>query len=164
DEGDHEPLLMRLVKLVYNPLMAVAMRFKFATAALALCVLVVAFVFIAPNLGSEFVPKLSEGAICINITRLSGTDLDDAVRYNTRMEKAILAAFPDEVAHVWSRAGTAEVATDPMGVELTDFFITLKPRDGWKKAHTQAALTGLLEKELRKFPGQRVSFSQPIEM
>ena len=126
--GEEEPLLMRWIKLVYNPVMKAAMRFRFATAALVLCVLVVAFVFIAPNLGSEFVPKLSEGAIVINVTRLAGTDLDDAVRYNTQMEKVILATFPDEVAHVWSRAGTAEVATDPMGVELTDIFISLKPR------------------------------------
>ena len=45
------------------------------------------------------------------------------------MEQAILGEFPDEVEHVWSRIGTAEIATDPMGVELTDIFITLKPRD-----------------------------------
>ena len=50
------------------------------------------------------------------------------------MEQAILAEFPDEVEHVWSRIGTAEIATDPMGVELTDMFITLKPREQWKKA------------------------------
>ncbi len=55
------------------------------------------------------------------------------------MEKAILAAFPDEVQHVWSRIGTAEIATDPMGVELTDLFITLKPRDRWKKAQHPGA-------------------------
>ena len=91
--------------------------------------LVVAFGMIAPNLGSEFVPRLSEGAIAINVVRLAGTDLDESIRYNTQMEKALLAAFPDEVEHVWSRIGTAEVATDPMGVELTDMFITLKPRD-----------------------------------
>ncbi len=80
------------------------------------------------------------------------------------MEKAVLKAFPDEVQHVWSRIGTAEVATDPMGVELTDFFITLKPRAKWKKAHTQAELTGLIENELRDLPGQRLSFSQPIAL
>jgi cobalt-zinc-cadmium resistance protein CzcA len=80
------------------------------------------------------------------------------------MEKAVLATFPDEVQHVWSRIGTAEVATDPMGVELTDIFITLKTRDQWKKARTQAALTELIEKELRDLPGQRLSFSQPIAL
>ena len=45
------------------------------------------------------------------------------------MEKALLAAFPDEILYAWSRIGTAEVATDPMGVELSDIFITLKPRE-----------------------------------
>ena len=73
---------------------------------------------IAPQLGSEFVPKLSEGSIVVNVVRLAGSDLDESNRYNTQMERALLEKFPDEVAHVWSRVGTAEVATDPMGVEL----------------------------------------------
>ncbi len=160
DQGEGEPFLMRVVKRAYTPLLKAIMRYKFAVVAFAACVLVTAFVFIAPNLGSEFTPKLSEGAIVINVTRLAGTDLDQAVRYNTRMEKAVLAAFPDEVEHVWSRAGTAEVATDPMGVELTDFFVTLKPREQWKKAHTQDELTELVEKELHDLPGQHLSFTQ----
>src|SRR5439155_7397239 len=96
--------------------------------------------------------------------RLAGTDLDESVRMNTRLERAIVAAFPDEVAHVWSRIGTAEVATDPMGVELTDLFITLMPRARWKRAATQAELTALIEKEVRDQPGQKLSFSQPIKM
>ena len=66
--------------------------------------------------------------------------------------------------HVWSRIGTAEIATDPMGIELTDMFITLKPREQWKQAHTQAELTELIEKHLRDMPGQRLAFLQPIEM
>jgi biotin carboxyl carrier protein len=87
-----------------------------------------------------------------------------SIRNNTRLEKAILAAFPDEVEHVWGRIGTAEVATDPMGVELTDVFITLKTRDQWKKAATQAELTEKIEKVVRELPGQKISFSQPIEL
>ena len=114
--------------------------------------LVVAFGMIAPNLGSEFVPRLSEGAIVINVVRLAGTDLDESIRTNTLMEKAILKTFPDEVEHVWSRIGTAEIATDPMGVELTDVFITLKPRSRWKKASTQAELTSLIERNCGTFP------------
>jgi cobalt-zinc-cadmium resistance protein CzcA len=161
---EREPLLMRLVKYLYAPILRLAMRYKVAVVGFAVCVLVLAFGFIAPNLGSEFVPKLSEGAIVVNVVRLAGTDLDESIRYNTRMEKAVLAAFPDEVSHVWSRCGTAEVATDPMGVELTDFFITLKPRDRWTKAHTQDELTELIEKELRDLPGQKLSFSQPIAL
>jgi cobalt-zinc-cadmium resistance protein CzcA len=161
---EREPLLMRLAKWLYAPVLRLAMRHKLAVLAFAACVLLVAFGLIAPNLGSEFVPKLSEGAITINVVRLAGTSLEESVRYNTQMEQAILAAFPEEVNHVWSRIGTAEVATDPMGVELTDIFITLKPRPRWKKARTQEELTGLIEHELRDLPGQRLSFSQPIAL
>jgi cobalt-zinc-cadmium resistance protein CzcA len=80
------------------------------------------------------------------------------------MEKAVLAQFPNEIEHVWSRIGCAEIATDPMGIELTDMFITLKPRNEWQKAHTQAELTDLIEGHLRDLPGQRLEFLQPIEM
>src|SRR6185369_6618551 len=114
------------------------MHHKTLVVGFAACVMFIAFAMIAPNLGSEFVPRLSEGAIAVSVVRLTGTDLDDSIKLNTVMEKAVLAAFPDEVQHVWSRIGTAEVATDPMGVELTDLFITLKTRDRWKKARTQA--------------------------
>jgi cobalt-zinc-cadmium resistance protein CzcA len=108
--------------------------------------------------------KLSEGSIVVNVVRLAGIDLDETIRYNTQMEKALLAAFPDEILYAWSRTGTAEVATDPMGVELSDIFITLKPRDHWKRAKTQDELTELIQKELRDLPGQRIAMTQPIEM
>jgi cobalt-zinc-cadmium resistance protein CzcA len=95
---------------------------------------------------------------------LAGIDLEESIRYDTQMEKNLLAAFPDEIQYVWNRIGTAEVATDPMGVELSDLFITLKPRERWKRAATQAELTELVQKELRSLPGQRVAMTQPIEM
>ncbi len=161
---DREPLLMRAIKWLYIPALRIAMRNKVFVVGFAAALLFVAFAVIAPNLGSEFVPRLSEGAIAISVVRLTGTDLDDSIQYNTQMEKAVLAAFPDEVEHVWSRIGSAEIATDPMGTELTDMFITLKPRDHWKKAHTQAELTTLIEHQLRDLPGQRLEFLQPIEM
>jgi cobalt-zinc-cadmium resistance protein CzcA len=161
---EREPLLMRIAHAVHAPILRLCMNHRLAVIGFALCVLLFAFGFIAPNLGSEFVPRLSEGAVCINVVRLAGTDLDESIRANTQMEKAILAAFPDEVEHVWSRIGTAEVATDPMGLELTDVFVTLKPRQHWKRATTQVELTALLEKELRTTPGQKLAFTQPIEL
>jgi heavy metal efflux system protein len=161
--AEREPLLVRLARWIYRPVLAVVMRHKYAVVALAVCALVAAAI-IARGLGSEFVPRLSEGAMAINVVRLAGTDIDESVRYNLQMEKAIVAAFPDEVAHVWSRIGTAEVATDPMGVELTDMYLSLKPRDQWRRAKTQAELVDLVQRELRDFPGQRLAFTQPIEM
>lgn len=161
---DREPVLIRWIKRLYHPVLRFTMRHKLAVIGFALCVLIVAFGMIAPNLGSEFVPKLSEGAVAINVVRLAGTDLEESIRYNTQMERAILEKFPDEVVHVWSRIGSAEVATDPMGVELTDLFITLRPRSEWTRADTQGELTELIEQELRDMPGQRLALTQPIEM
>ena len=159
-----EPLVMRLIKWLYTPVLRFSLHYRFAVLAVAAALLGLAFGVIAPQLGAEFVPQLSEGAVAINIVRLAGTDLDESVRYNTQMERVVRSQFPDEVAHVWSRIGTADVATDPMGVELTDMFISLRPREQWKKAASQAELAELIERELRRFPGQRLSFSQPIQM
>jgi cobalt-zinc-cadmium resistance protein CzcA len=161
---EREPLLMRIAHRIHAPILRFSMNHKTLVVGFAACVLFAAFAWIAPNLGSEFVPRLSEGAIAINVIRLTGTDLEDSIKYNTQMEKAVLAHFPDEVEHVWSRVGTAEIATDPMGTELTDMFITLKPRNEWTKARTQAELTTRIEELLRDLPGQRLAFLQPIEM
>ncbi len=161
---EREPLLMRIAHRIHALILQFSMHHKTLVIGFAACVLFLAFVMIAPNLGSEFIPRLSEGAIAINVIRLTGTDLEDSIKYNTQMERALLDAFPNEVQHVWSRVGTAEIATDPMGIELTDMFITLKPRNQWKKARSQADLTTLIEHELRDLPGQRLAFLQPIEM
>lgn len=161
---EHEPFLMRVAHAIHYPILQFAMHHKLAVLGFAASVLILAFGMIAPHLGSEFVPKLSEGAMVVGVIRLAGTDLDESVRANTQTERAILATFPDEVENVWSRVGTAEIATDPMGVELTDIFITLKPRSQWKKARTQAEFTVQLERLLRETKGVKLGFSQPIEM
>lgn len=158
------PLLMRLAHAIHNPILKVCMDHRFAVVTIAICVLVFAFGMIAPNLGSEFVPRLSEGSMTVNIVRLAGTDLEESIQVNTRMEQIILQNFPDEVRYVWSRVGTAEVATDPMGIELTDLYVILHPRDRWKRAATQDELRELIKKELRNIPGQKLAFSQPIEL
>ncbi|MCX7665089.1 MAG: CusA/CzcA family heavy metal efflux RND transporter [Gemmataceae bacterium] len=161
---EREPLLLRLVKAIYTPVLRFTMRYKLAVLLFALSVCGVTFGLIAPQLGREFIPKLSEGALALGTVRLAGTTLAESVAANTQVEKALLAAFPDEIKHVWSRAGTAEIATDPMGVELTDIFLSLKPRSQWTKAKTQAELTEKIEKELRTIKGLKFAFSQPIEM
>ncbi len=161
---EREPLLICWIKKLYRPVLHFTMHHKLAVIGLAVCLMIVSFGIIAPNLGSEFVPKLSEGAIAINVVRLAGTSLDESVRYNTQMERAVLNEFPDEVEHVWSRIGSAEVATDPMGIELTDVFITLKPRSQWTRARSQDELTVLIQRSLRELPGQRIAMTQPIEM
>ena len=120
--------------------------------------------FLAARLGSEFVPRLREGSIVINTIRLAGVSLDESVRYGTQIERLLLEDFPDEIDRIWTRTGAAEVATDPMGLELSDVFITLRPRDQWKRARTQDELVERMELSLAGMPGMRVVFTQPIEM
>lgn len=162
--SEREPLLMRVAHRIHNPVLRICMDHRLAVVTIAGCLLVFAFGMIAPNLGSEFVPRLSEGSITVNIVRLAGTDLEESNRANSAVEKLILARFPDEVRSVWSRVGTAEVATDPMGIELTDMYVMLNPRSSWKKAKTQDELRQAIEREIRIFPGQKFATSQPIEL
>jgi cobalt-zinc-cadmium resistance protein CzcA len=119
---------------------------------------------IATQRGSVFVPQLSEGSLVVNVVRLAGISIDESVAYNTRIERLLLDSFPDEIEHVWSRTGTAEVATDPMGTELTDIFFTLKPRKQWTKAKNQDELAAEISTVLEELPGQTFAISQPIEM
>jgi cobalt-zinc-cadmium resistance protein CzcA len=160
---EKDPLLLRFAQWLYAPALRWVMRHRFAVLGLTLSLLAFG-VILARGTGSEFLPRLSEGAIAVNVVRLAGTDLEESVRYNTQMEKALLRAFPDELRHVWSRIGTAEVATDPMGVELSDIFMSLTPRSQWKRAVSQAELVELVQRELRDMPGQRIALTQPIEM
>jgi cobalt-zinc-cadmium resistance protein CzcA len=157
-----DPWVIRLARWMYRPILHAALRQRLAVIGLAVGCLGVG-VLIWRGLGQEFVPKLSEGAVVVGILRLPGTDLDESLRYNTQMEKILLAKFPDEVRSVWSRCGTAEVATDPMGPEETDFFITLKPRAKWTQAHTQDELVDKFRNEFKALPGQRLSYTQPIQ-
>jgi cobalt-zinc-cadmium resistance protein CzcA len=127
-------------------------------------VLLVLGAVLAAGIGSEFIPRLSEEGIVINAVRLSGVSLEESIRYGTQIEKLILREYPDEVRDVWSRTGTAEVATDPMGIELTDVFITLKPRGEWTRARNQDELVEIMSEKLSHLPGMRLVFTQPIEM
>jgi cobalt-zinc-cadmium resistance protein CzcA len=160
---EREPLVMRLVRWLYAPILDFTLRHRLVVILPALALVAVAFGLVAPNLGAEFVPTLSEGAVVATVLRPPGIDLARVVEENTRVEQALLQAFPDEIHHVWGRAGTAEIATDPMGVEETDLFISLKPRGQWRKARTQDELTELFEKEVRPFLGTHFAFSQPIK-
>jgi cobalt-zinc-cadmium resistance protein CzcA len=157
-----DPWVVCVARWLYGPVLRLALRQRAALLGLTAAGTAVS-VMMALSLGSEFVPRLSEGALVVGIMRPPGTSLDESLRYNSRMEQILLAAFPDEVRHVWSRCGTAEVATDPMGPEETDFFVTLYPREHWTRAETQAELTSLIAEQFADLPGQKLSYTQPIE-
>ncbi|MCU0914374.1 MAG: CusA/CzcA family heavy metal efflux RND transporter [Planctomycetes bacterium] len=160
---EREPLLVRVAKRIYAPILDLTLRLRAVVLLVALA-LVAGGAFLALQMGGEFLPRLGEGAIVGTTVRLAGISVEESVAQNDLIERHLLAEFPDEIEHIWTRLGTAEVATDPMGVELADFFLALKPRAHWTKARTQAELTEKMREVLGHVPGMRPAFSQPIEM
>ncbi len=161
--SEREVFLVRVAQWIYARVLRVTLKFRLAALGLAGCSLLMAVLMVL-GFGSEFVPRLSEGSIVIGVRRVPGTSFDQSALVNTQMERALLAAFSDEISHVWSRVGEPEVNTDAGSPETTDMFVTLKPRSQWSKAKTQDELVGLMERELSQFKGQVIWFTQPIEM
>lgn len=147
----------------YGALLRQALRYKALLLAVVL-VLLLGSGGIALRLGGEFLPRMGEGSLVASVVRLAGVSIDESVAYNTHLEKFLLSEFPNEIRQVWSRIGSAEVATDPMGIELTDLFMTLHPRDRWTRAANQAELETLVEASLQHLPGIRTVLTQPIEL
>jgi heavy metal efflux system protein len=119
---------------------------------------------VAIGLGSEFAPKLSEGALAIQTARIPSIGISASVEMQTTLERVLKEKFPDEIDLIFARTGTAEVATDPMGPNVSDTYLMLKPRNQWKRAQTQEELASAIDAELAHLPGQNFEFSQPIEL
>jgi len=158
-----EPVFVEWIRKIYKPILNQVIKYS-RVVLVAAFLLIVGGVFLFNTLGSEFVPRLSEGTIVINFVRLAGISLDQSVDYNTLIEKNLLEKFPDEIELIWTRTGTAELSTDPMGLELSDMFISLTPRKQWKQARNQQELVDAIDAELADLPGQNRIFTQPIEM
>jgi len=165
-EEDREPRLMIWIRNCYRPLLEMAFRLKGVTiAASVAAVLIGAFLF--ATRGAEFLPQLSEGSYAFHMIRPVNISLDQSIEFQTKADR-IIKEFP-EVDHVFSRIGTSEVATDPMGVNISDTYIMLKDRSLWPKGekgrHTYESLvTDLIVRLEREVPGQNYLASQPIQM
>ncbi|MCP4678223.1 MAG: efflux RND transporter permease subunit [Deltaproteobacteria bacterium] len=162
-KGHGDNRIVRWLKDRYRPLLGWALDHRKIVLAIAALVVLNA-TFLAIRLGSEFVPRLREQAIVINTVRIAGVSLEESVRYGTQIERLLLERYSNEIEHIWTRTGTAEVATDPMGLEVSDIFITLRPRDNWHAASTQDELVDSMSATLEDMPGMRSVFTQPIEM
>ncbi|MCB9727901.1 MAG: efflux RND transporter permease subunit [Deltaproteobacteria bacterium] len=161
---EREPALSRLARRAYEPLLAWALRLR-ALVVLCAALSLAGGAWLASTLGAEFLPTLDEGAIALQASRPPAISLDESIAATTRLERVLTERFPDEIATVVSRTGRAEIATDPMGVELSDIYIMLRPIEGWTRAHDKASLVEAMESVLqREVPGQAYGFSQPIEL
>jgi len=157
-----EPPLFRLAKRLYAPLLDRVLAFRGVTVAGALFVFAVSLVT-SVFLGAEFIPTLDEGSIAMHIQRLPSISLERSNEVSLLAERVILEEF-HEVETVISRTGRPEVALDPMGVEVGDTFLMLKPKETWRfdtKEELVEAIEGTLYDSV---PGAVFAFTQPIEL
>ncbi len=162
--AEKEPWLARLSRRVYAPCLRVALRFRVAVVGLAVALLALGG-YVASTMGAEFIPRLDEGAIAMQAIRPPSVSLEESVEATDRIEDTLRAAFPDEIDTIISRTGRAEIATDPMGVEISDIYIMLTPTARWRRADDKASLVRAIDETLRRaVPGQNYAFSQPIEL
>lgn len=116
------------------------------------------------TMGGEFIPTLDEGDFVIQPVLKTGTSLSKTIETTTKIEKIILAHFP-EVSQVVSRIGAAEVPTDPMSMEESDIIVKLKPKSEWVSATTKDELADKIKTAIeQKIPNMEIEFTQPIEM
>ncbi len=161
--SEKESFLVRGAKRLYAPVLRFALDERLLVVALAVAALAFG-AGIGARLGSEFIPRLDEGSLAVQVLRLPSVSLEESVEHTTLVERALLSRFPDEVETVVSKTGRAEIATDPMGVEISDVINMLKPQEGWKKARTKEELVEAMDKVLSKIPGLAYGYSQPIEL
>lgn len=115
------------------------------------------------QLGQEFIPTLDEKDIAMHAMRIPSTSLNQSAAMQNQVEKTV-ARFP-EVATVFSKTGTAEVASDPMPPNVSDTFIILKPQQEWPDPDkTKVQLIREIEQAVGRVPGNNYEFTQPIQM
>jgi len=159
---EHEPRVMRAARRGYRPAVGLVMRRPWITVGIGLVLLATGGGLLT-RLGAEFVPTLDEGDLLLEVRRLPGIALTETVATDQRIARAILAV--PEVEHVVPRAGAPEVATDPMGVEQSDVYIALEPRDQWRPGLSKEALGREIADAVQAaVPEVAFAVSQPIQM
>lgn len=154
---------MTSLKKSYEKTLNVAYEYKAVVLTFAICLLVVTGI-LTTKLGSEFAPQLGEGDFAVQQLRSPSTGLEESLRMQENTEKLLLKNFP-EIKAVFSRTGTAEVATDVMPPNISDGYIMLKPHEKWPDPKESIdELRSRMESYLATIPGNNSEFSQPIEL
>jgi len=156
---EHRNPLNRALIAVYRPVISVVLKHKLATLAAA-TLLLLATLWPASRLGSEFMPTLNEGTLLYMPASLPGMSVTQASRLLQQQDR-IIKGFP-EVDSVFGKAGRAQTATDPAPLEMFETTINLKPETQWREGMTIDKLIAEMDRAL-KFPGVANSWTMPIK-
>ncbi len=160
--GEKESAFIRHAKTLYLPLLNAALHHRRAVATGAVFAFIAALALFF-RLGQEFIPTLDEKNLAIQAARVPSTSLTQASSMQSAVERTLVTQ--PEVVQVFSKTGTAEMATDPMPPNLTDTFVMLKPHEEWPNPWlTKNALIERLAKALSTLPGNLFEFTQPIQL
>jgi len=159
---EKEGRIMSWLNARYQPGLETAMRRPRRTIGIGIAAFLAALAGFS-MLGQEFLPQLDEGDILVQAVRVPGTSVDQSQAMQFEVERAI--AREPEVRFVFSKTGTAELASDPMPPNATDTFVILKPRAQWPDPRLpKAELVERLEQRLSMLPGNAYEITQPIQM
>ncbi len=160
--NEKKNIIIDFARLIYKPALLISIKLRWLVICIALLLVGISG-YLANHLGSEFIPNLDEGDIAMHALRIPGTSLSQAIQLQEQLEIEV-KKLP-EVERVFTKIGTAEVATDPVPPSVADNFIILKPRSEWpdpKKPKSQVVAE--LEELVAPLPGNRYEFLQPIQM
>ena len=157
----HEPWLVRHLARGYDRVLAWALAHERWVAGVALALFVAAGA-VFTQLGNSFMPQLDEGDIIMQLEKLPSIGLEASVALDLRLQRAIRERVP-EVKNIVARTGSDELGLDPMGLNQSDTFLVLAPRDQWRRPDKEW-LIGELRAVAADFPGVDVGFTQPIDM
>ncbi len=156
-----EPWLPRQLQKAYKPLLLWCLANSKKLFA-GVGVLLVITMIIFTQIGSTFMPTMDEGDIIVQLEKLPSITLDQSVMLDGQVQKNLLKHIP-EIETVVSRVGSDELGLDPMGLNETDTFLVLKPKDQWRVANKEALIEEI-RKVMEQTPGIAFGFTQPIEM
>lgn len=159
---EKDNFLVGAAKRVYRPVVTMALRVPIVVVGFAVATFLGSLLLFT-TLGQEFIPTLDEKDIAMHAMRIPSTGITQSSEMQFKVEKAV-AALP-EVAFVFSKTGTAEMASDPMPPNVSDTFIVLKPHEEWPDTtKTKTDLVEEIEKAVGRVPGNNYEFTQPIQM
>lgn len=156
-----EPWLPRQLQRIYQPALLWCLANSKRVFMGAGALLVITLVVFA-QIGSTFMPTMDEGDIIVQLEKLPSITLDQSVALDGQVQKNLLKHIP-EIATIVSRVGADELGLDPMGLNETDTFLVLKPKDEWRM-NTKDKLIAEIRKVMEETPGIAFGFTQPIEM
>lgn len=155
---DANPVNRGLMR-AYHPVIELVLRHRAPVIAGSVVVLILTWIPFS-RIGSEFMPPVEEGTILYMPTTLPGVSIARA-REILATQDRILMSFP-EVDHVWGKAGRANTATDPAGLDMIETTITLKPESEWRPGMTYEKLVAAMDSAVR-LPGVTNAWTMPIK-